>query len=360
MPLRRGKPLQFKELSLEQRRRLVDVQQAAETLRSAEAEKDRRFSGSMAWKSRSGLDYLYRRHANIEKSLGPRSPETEAAYEAFGSGKVLAQQQVAGLKLRLEGMAAVNRAMELGRVPLTVARILRRLDATGLLGDQVCVVGTNALFAYEAMAGLHFGTGLLATDDLDIALDARKNLTLAGRLLPAVLIGVLQQVDRSFALLGEGHYRAANAAGMLVDLITPEPRDRMKAFPVRKRRLGGSPDPVPGDLTAAEVPRLEMIVDAPRVTSVALDERGLPVAVSAADPRWWAAHKLWLARQGDREPLKRSRDHAQGMAVAGMLAGHWASLDVSDGALASIPSALRERLRAAISAGEEARSAAEW
>ena len=210
-----------------------------------------RYSGSMAWKSRGGQDYLYRRRADIEKSLGPRSDETEAAYKAFSNGKTLGLKRIASLRRTLEEMARVNRAMGSGRVPLIVARILRRLDAAGLLGDQVCVVGTNALFAYEAASGLQFGTGLLATDDLDIALDARKNLTLAGRLLPAGLIGVLQQADRSFARLQEGHYRAANATGMLVDLITPEPRDRMASFPVRKRRLGGSPGPVPGDLTAA-------------------------------------------------------------------------------------------------------------
>ncbi len=314
----------------------------------------------MLWKHRNGQDYLYRRRGKIEKSLGHRDPETEAAYKAFSEGKEAVLLRVSTLRRTLEDMAPVNRAMGLGRVPQIVARILRQLDAAGLLGDQVCVVGTNALFAYEAMSGLQFGTGLLATNDLDIALDARKNLALAGRILPAGLIGVLRRVDSSFELLNQGHYRAANATGMLVDLITPEPRQRMKVVPPRQRRLGGSPDPVPGDVTAAEVPRLEMIVDAPRVTSIALDERGLPVAVSAADPRWWAAHKLWLAGQDDRDPLKRDRDHAQGMAVAGMLASHWANLDVSDAALTSLPLFLRDKLRAAILAEGEGKTAAEW
>ena len=345
---------------MEQRRRLVDVQQVAEAFRSTESDIRLRYAGSMLWKARGGQDYLYRRRGKIEKSLGPRGSETETIYEAFTSGKEAARLRASTLKRTLEGMAPVNRAMGLGRVPLIVARILRQLDAAGLLGDQVCVVGTNALFAYEAIAGLQFGTGLLATNDLDIALDARKNLALAGRLLPAGLIGVLRQVDRSFELLNKGHYRAANAAGMMVDLITPEPRRQMEVVPPRKRRLGGSPEPVEGDITAAEVPRLEMIVDAPRVTSVALDERGLPVAVSAADPRWWAAHKLWLAGQADREPLKRDRDKAQGLAVASMLALHWANLNVSDTALASIPGFLRETLRAAIASGETSRAAAEW
>ena len=352
--------LSYNGLSLDQRRRSVDVQQMAGTLRSAETELRQRYSGSMLWKSRGGQDYLYRRRGRIEKSLGARSPETEAVHKAFSGGKEAGLLRISTLKRTLEDMAPVNRAMGLGRVPQIVARILRQLDAAGLLGDQVCVVGTNALFAYEAIAGLQFGTGLLATNDLDIALDARKNLALAGRVLPAGLIGVLQRVDSSFKLLAEGHYRAANANGMLVDLITPEPRRRMEVAPLRKRRLGGSPDLVTGDVTAAEVPGLEMIVDAPRVTSIALDERGLPVAVSAADPRWWSAHKLWLAGQDGRDPLKRERDQAQGMAVASMLALHWANRDVSDTALASIPLFLRDRLRSAIAMAGEGRVAAEW
>lgn len=352
--------MHFSVLSLEQRRRSVDVQQVAEALRSTETDIRLRYAGSMLWKPRNGQDYLYRRRGKVDKSLGPRGPETEATYEAFSNGKEAALFRASTLKRTLEDMAPVNRAMRLGRVPQIVARIVRQLDAAGLLGDQVCVVGTNALFAYEAMAGLQFGTGLLATNDLDIALDARKNLALAGRMLPAGLIGVLRRVDSTFELLNEGHYRAANATGMLVDLITPERRKPMEIAPPRKRRLGGSPDPVPGDVTAAEVPRLEMIVDAPRATSIALDERGLPVAVSAADPRWWAAHKLWLAGQDDREPLKRDRDHAQGMAVASMLALHWANLDVSDTALASIPLFLRDRLRSAVAMAGEGQETAEW
>jgi hypothetical protein len=49
--------------------------------------------------------------------------------------------------------AAVNRALGLGRVPLMNARIIRALDKSGLLGAGIRVVGTNAIYAYEAIAG---------------------------------------------------------------------------------------------------------------------------------------------------------------------------------------------------------------
>ncbi len=68
----------FNELGSEARRRLIDVQQRGAALRSAQSELRRRFTGSMAWKTRSNRDYLYRRNGPIDKSLGPRSDATEA------------------------------------------------------------------------------------------------------------------------------------------------------------------------------------------------------------------------------------------------------------------------------------------
>ncbi|WP_376100550.1 GSU2403 family nucleotidyltransferase fold protein [Roseomonas sp. CCTCC AB2023176] len=70
---------------------------------------------------------------------------------------------------------------------------MRRLDAVGVLGRTVCVVGTNALFAYETHAGIRFGADLLATGDVDLALDARRNLALAGRALPEGLLAELRR-----------------------------------------------------------------------------------------------------------------------------------------------------------------------
>lgn len=71
--------------------------------------------------------------------------------------------------------------MGLGRVPTTAARILRDLDERDLLGHQLFVVGTNALFAYEARAGVRFAAELIATGDVDLPFDYRRRLSLVGR-----------------------------------------------------------------------------------------------------------------------------------------------------------------------------------
>jgi len=350
----------FKELDNESRRRLIDTQQRGDAFRTAMADQRHRFAGSMAWKDRGGKDYLYRRHGRVEKSLGPRSTETEVIYNAFCQGKARVEQRAEGLRKALEGMARVNRAMGIGRVPRLVARILRRLDDAGVLGNQVCVVGTNALFAYEAHAGIHFESGLLATNDIDFALDARRNLSLTATSMPDGLIGLLRKIDPTFAVQAAGDFRAVNATGLMVDLITPEPRNRLIVAPGRQRRLGGSVAPSLDEMTAVEVPRLGMIVDAPRFSATAVAEDGLPVWLAAADPRWWAAHKLWLAAEPTRDPLKRQRDRDQGAAVSMMLARAWDAIDLSDTILASMPRDLRRTLREAVARGAEQDSQTEW
>ncbi|CAH0143378.1 GSU2403 family nucleotidyltransferase fold protein [Roseomonas sp. CECT 9278] len=334
----------FNNLDAEQARQAVDCRQVFEALRAAEGELSRRFAGSMAWRTIHGKDYLYRRRGKVEKSLGPRSAETEAMETAFRAGRARADDLAQGLRERLERMAPVNVALRLGRVPNVVARVLRRLDEQGLLGPRIAVVGTNALFVYEAAAGVQFGSGLLATVDVDLALDARRSLTLAAELRPEGLLGLLRKVDRSFSIRRDGDFRAVNRDGFMVDLITAAPRDLRRRAP--RARLGTAAE----DLEAVEIGKLQWLVEAPRFASVAIAESGLPVRMVAADPRFFAAHKLWLAEREDREPEKRGRDRLQGEAVAGLLAGALSNLPVDDASLSQLPAALAVGLREAMMA----------
>lgn len=333
---------EFNALDAEQARQAVDCRQIFDAMRAAEADLTRRFAGSMAWKTVSGQDYLYRRRGKVERSLGPRSAETEAVEAAFRDGKARAEDMAQGLRARLERMAPVNVALRLGRVPNVVARVLRRLDEQGLLGPRIAVVGTNALFAYEAAAGVQFGSGLLATVDVDLALDARRSLTLATEMQPDGLLGLLRKIDRSFAIRRDGDFRAVNRDGFMVDLITAAPRDLRRRMAAPRLSVGVE------DLEAAEIGKLQWLVEAPRFTATAIAENGLPVRMVAADPRFFAAHKLWLAEREDREPEKRGRDRLQGAAVAGLLAGALSSLKLDDASLSQLPVALAARLREAV------------
>jgi hypothetical protein len=108
-----------------------------------------------------------------------RNKKTEAAYEAFLRGRSENSERLAGLVEQLDKLAPVNVAMGLGRMPSIAARILRACDEQGLLGGQLIVVGTSAMFAYEVQAGVQIDSGPIATGDIDLLYDARRRLSLA-------------------------------------------------------------------------------------------------------------------------------------------------------------------------------------
>jgi hypothetical protein len=238
------------ELTNEQRRQLIDVQQVYAAWHSSRDAAH----GHMRWLKRRGIEYLHHKIGQHERSLGPRSEKTEHRYEEHKA----ARERVKRTGGRLETMARVNRALRLNRVPLDAARVLRALDDARLLGDDLFVIGTNALYAYEIEAGVFFDSGLLATGDFDLLWDARDRLRLAvARYAPEGLLGVLQAADPSYSSADQYGFRARNANGYMVDLFCPE-RD-----PPPPRLSPGDIDPIPTEgadwLAAAPKRRVTVI-----------------------------------------------------------------------------------------------------
>lgn len=328
--------MNYRDLSGSQTRQLVDVEQVFDTYRSARTELDQRYAGSMSWKTVGGTRYLYRKTAGVWKSLGPRSAETEKAFDQFHQGRDRLKDRVSHLAARLDEMAPVNRALALGRVPVTPARLIRALDKAGLMKGTLVVVGTNAMFAYERLAGVQIGSDHLATADIDLLFDARASLrVLSVDAVVAGLIGILRKVDRSFELTRPGGFRAANRDGYLVDLIQPRPRTLRTSR--ARHRIGSSQD----DLEAVEIEGLVWLVNSPKLTATVIDERGFPLAMITPDPRAFSLHKAWVAGRADREPARRRRDDAQARLVADLLTTRLPHLDFGDSALGAIPDALR-------------------
>lgn len=328
----------FIELSSEQIRQHVDTAQAYEVYQTSAKEYELRFSGSMSWKtSTNGKPYLYKKINGIWKSLGPKSPETELIYNQFHSGRDSSKDRVSTLAQRLDQLAPVNRAMSLGRVPLLTARIIRALDKLGLIGTAVDVVGTNALFVYERMAGVHISSGLLSTQDVDLLMDSRFSLRLIAKdFSNKGLIGLLQKIDHSFRPLAKNGYRAANRDGFLVDLIKPTPKNILSSH----ERSSFSTDAE--DLQAIEIEGLSWLVNSPKASVTVIDERGYPLSFSCPDPRAFALHKLWLSRRADRDSAKRLRDEQQARVVAELIRKRLANLPFQSTELQALPLALRQ------------------
>lgn len=266
---------------------------------------------SMKWQTVKGKDYLYRVLDAVgnAKSLGPRSPETEAKYLAFTEGKARAKERFQSLDERIRTQARLNKAVNLGRLPLVVADILQAVDESKAR-DDFRIVGTHAIYAYESMAGAHLRMELLASGDVDILYDPRKKLSIVARNLDGSgLLGLLRKVDSSFEINAEEPFRATNKTGFMVDLIIPQ-RDMRDAEKITFAE---------NDLQAVEVPNLQWLANAPAIESVIIASNGMPVRAKVPDPRAFAIHKAWLAQQIDRDPVKKGRDLAQSKMVFALI-----------------------------------------
>jgi hypothetical protein len=268
----------------------------------------------MGWKKIHGRDYLVRSYygksgIRRQTSLGLRSKKTEAIKVEYERGRSDAQMRLKDLKTVMVRQSAVNRALGLGRVPLAGAKIIRAIDDAGLLGSGIRVLGTNAIYAYEAVAGVRIDPGLTATDDIDLLFDARQRLSFIASkdVSQPSLLRLLQKTDSGFRRSSR-KFQAANQEGYLVDLIKPL---RNPPWTKERERIGADED----DLMAAEIEGLAWQESAPSFEAVAIDERGEPCRIVTTDPRVWAAHKLWLSKRKDREPAKRRNDAAQARAV---------------------------------------------
>lgn len=327
--------MEFQELNNDQRREVVNTQQRYAAFRDAKA-RLAACRGSMVWNEVKGTEYLVRSgydKAGIRRqtSLGPRSPETERIKAEYDRGRAEAEARFKDINSIMTRQAALNRAVGLGRVPLMGAKIIRALDDNGMLGAGIRVLGTNAIYAYEAAAGVRVDPGLTTTEDIDFLFDSRGGLTFVAteEVSEQSLLNILRKVDRSFRK-SRRIFRAENRDGYLVDLIKPL---RNPPWRSEQEKIGSDPE----DLTAAEIEGLTWHENAPPFEAVGVDDKGEPLRIVATDPRVWAAHKLWLSKRRDREPIKRQRDAAQARAIAALVARYLTHLPFDQEQLRMLP-----------------------
>ena len=286
----------------------------------------------MHWKAAAnGCDYLYSTTRRRERSLGVRSPETEAIFNAHADRLSTLKDRLKHIRSALNKTVRVSKALYLGRMPSIAARILRRLDDTGLLDAGLVVVGTNALFAYEAATGVLFDEPLIATEDLDLLWDPRRRLSLllTEAQAPGV-IALLKRVDRSFRKTRP--YQIVNDDSYLVDLIRPPGKHEMFIASPR-------PSMDDEDFEPAAIAGLSWLVNAPKYDEIAIAQDGMPVRIRTIDPRAYALHKLWLSHQPNRKAIKTARDLLQARAVAAV-AIDWLSLSFDANDLTALPTEL--------------------
>jgi hypothetical protein len=293
------------------------------------------YKGSMSFGKKTNVEYLLRDYydngVRKQKVLGQRSPETEKMLADYLAGREDADVRLKAAQSNVARQAGINRALGLGRVPAIGAKIIRAVDKAGLLGKGVKVIGTNAMFAYEAITEVYFPQAVTSTEDIDMMFDARAKIrfTSADDETAPTIIGLLRQVDKSF-VRAPNRFSANNNDGYIVDLVRPQINPPWKPMP---SSLSDSAD----DLEAIQIGGLSWHENAQTFEAVAIDTRGEPVRIIAPDPRAFAVHKHWLSKQPDRRPDKRARDRCQAALVAALVAQHMPHLPFDPDQMKSFP-----------------------
>lgn len=295
---------EFQDIGDDARRQFIDARAAFEALEAAQAQAAT-VRGGMYWKTVNGGDYLIRTSAgNAQKSLGLRTAETEAIQASFAARKAEAEARLKDLKATMQRQQRMNRALYVGRVPAVVVDILNMLRTQGI-AEHFTVVGTHAVYAYEAAAGVRVESAAVATRDVDLLWDTRKRFKLATQLkrLDSSMLALLRKVDKSFSLVAGQLYTAINSQGFEVDIL---------------RRQQQEQDPHPAHLSEAEedfwvvqARNAEQLVSAPRFSAIVVAASGQMARMNTVHPLAFVRFKRWLAGQPDRDPLKVSRDTLQ-------------------------------------------------
>ncbi len=320
----------IRSFSDEQSRLLIGLRQRYEVWMDAERERAA-MPYDLRRKHVSGRDYLYRitdRGGN-GTSLGPMTPEREAQFTNYHARKLALKDQVSGLRGSLAESAAMYRAIRLPLLSSDAGPILRECDRRALLGSHLLVVGTNAIAAYMIEAN-SFIVLPDETEDFDLAWVAGiqdEGATGAAPSACRLVWDMLKAVDPTFTINSERDFQARNAKAYEVELLVA---------PSRSATLGNRDQPKPVPL-----PEQEWLLLGRPVDQVVGCRDGSPARIVAPDPRWFALHKLWMSAQAKRNPQKRPKDRAQGLALLSAVASAMPHYPFDDAFQSELPDELR-------------------
>lgn len=273
-----------------------------------------RYAGGMYWKRQGSYEYLVRTgRDNRQSRIGQRSAETEQAYADFTQHKSAAEARLRSLRAALTEAERMNKALKAGRVPATVIAVLLALEEAGL-APHFTVVGTHALYAYEAAAGVRIVQGALATQDVDLLWDARRRVRFMTDLqrTQTSMLGVLRRADASFRRKEGQNETAVNDKGFEVDFL---------------RRMAVADDPHPfrfsddeDDLWPVQAVRAAALAEAPLFEHIVIGATGRMARMKTVAPSSFVAFKRWMATSvPQREAGKRRRDARQAQIVQELL-----------------------------------------
>ena len=255
----------FTDIGNDARRQYIDTQSVFSAWEDA-VQEAAEVRGGMYWKRQGKSDYLIRTSVrNTQKSLGVRSPETEAIHAKFTQRKADAEGRVSDLQAQLVRQQRMNRALHVGRAPQLLVDILAEVARSGV-AEHFTVIGTHALYAYEAAAGVR----IESPDALAKGFDLRRN------------------------------------------------KPRRHRTSTRRDVIGMTEDEA--DFWAVYARRADVLLNAPAFSSLIISPSGHMARMRTVAPATFMEFKRWMAVQADRDRLKAPRDVLQAELVEDLVA----------------------------------------
>lgn len=304
--------LELRDIGEEARRQYIDARSLFTTLQETEHQSSK-YRGGMYWKkhARTGIEYLLRTQPdNSQRSLGPRSPETETIYERFTTGKGEHVSRLQDLREEMGVQQRINRALNVGRAPQLLVDILNAFDRAGISG-HFRVVGTHALYAYEAAAGVRIKTrAALETRDIDLLWAISRKIKFQTRLKHSAtsLIELLRKVDKTFQVREDQRHTAVNSKGFEIDIIRPIVPEDEQVVPKENPSIMTNAE---DDLLAIKASTGRMLQGAAPFDAVIVSTAGRMARMHTITPLEFVRVKRWLAEYPERDIMKKGRDALQ-------------------------------------------------
>lgn len=271
-------------------RQVIDSTTVFDELRRVDAEA-KQYLGGMYWKRTGEHEYLIKTLPdNRQRSVGPRSVDTERIHADFTTRKQDIEKRSRSLRKALTEAERMNKALKAGRTPAIVTSLLTTLHEADL-DQHFIVVGTHALYAYETAAGVRIVQGALATQDVDLLWDARKRVQFMTDLkkVDGSMLQVLQRVDPTFKRKDHHNETAINDKGFEVDFL-------------------------------AQAEKASVLTDAPLFEHPVISATGRMARMRTVAPRSFVEFKRWMAEAAPNRPEpKRRRDQRQAAIVQSLL-----------------------------------------
>jgi len=313
----------FIEYNTSQRKQYINARQLYEYYIQKRQEYLKNYQLSMYWREVGGKAYLTKKHSASNRviSLGAKSEKTIEIYESFIRHKKRLKEELKEFEAKLDKTRKLNKIEQLTRVPAALVKIYRKINELGLDGKMI-LVGTNALYAYEAACGVFLEEEQLATDDIDLL--NKKNHALSvifTEVLPRQkLTELLKLIDKSFEPEKRVPYRFRNKEGIILEILTP----------VQERNVLQKSEKT-DDFT--DIPELSMegmqwLENSRIFQSMVIADNGRCAILSTIHPLEFAVYKHWLSTVKNRDILKKRRDYEQSKLVTQLIREYMVNIDI--------------------------------